>query len=249
MTHEGLTGIIFDSLGYRLLGRLFLAAGDGPKPTAVILHGLAGIEQNHDLAFALRDHGWNAAIFHYRGCWGSAGTYNFSTLPEDVRACLDYLSAGVHPEIDVERIVLIGHSMGGWAAVMAAVDARARAVATIAPVVRPAELHFDQTPEVYAPWLTGLSNETFARQWQALQADPRSDTTLHAGQIAPRPLLVIHARYDRVVPVTQGLALYDASQEPHRVIIDEEGNHSFVWRRDWLGQQLLDWLDGLALGG
>ena len=50
MSHQGQTGVYFDSGGYRLLGTLFLARGDAPKPTAVILHGIPGIEKNHDLA-------------------------------------------------------------------------------------------------------------------------------------------------------------------------------------------------------
>src|SRR5690242_5097881 len=106
MPHEGQAGIYFDSQGYRLLGRIFLAQGDEPKPTALILHGLPGIEQNYDIAFALRDHGWNAVIFHYRGCWGSAGVYNFPTLADDAHACMDYLSSGAHPQVDAGKLVL-----------------------------------------------------------------------------------------------------------------------------------------------
>ena len=84
--HEGQTGVYFDSGGHRLLGTLFLAQGDEPGPTAVILHGVPGIEKNYDLAHALRDHGWNSLIFHYRGCWGSERTYALKTIPHDVHA-------------------------------------------------------------------------------------------------------------------------------------------------------------------
>ena len=65
MTHSGQTGILIPSQGYDLLGTLFLAPGDKPKPTAVLLHGIPGIEKNYDLALNLRNHGWNALIFHY----------------------------------------------------------------------------------------------------------------------------------------------------------------------------------------
>ena len=50
MPHQGQIGVYFDSEGHRLLGTLFLARGDAPKPTAVILHGIPGVEKNHDLA-------------------------------------------------------------------------------------------------------------------------------------------------------------------------------------------------------
>jgi hypothetical protein len=244
--HDGQTGITFDSHGYRLLGRLFLAPGDDPKPTALLLHGLPGIEQNYDLAFALRDHGWNAVIFHYRGCWGSAGVYNLASLPDDVRACLDYLSTGAHPQVDVSRLVLIGHSMGGWTAVMAAAhDERARAVATISAVVTPGLLAFDQEPQEYVPWLPGLTNSDFVAQWRALGADPRWIATMHASQIAPRPLLVIHSALDAVVPVSHGRLLYDSARDPRQLVVHEEADHTFSWHRAWLREQIITWLDGL----
>jgi len=49
MEHEGRMGVYFDSGGNRLLGTLFLARGDDPKPTAILLHGCPGIEKNEDL--------------------------------------------------------------------------------------------------------------------------------------------------------------------------------------------------------
>jgi hypothetical protein len=248
MSHTGQTGIYFDSNGYRLLGRLFLAPGDDPKPTAVLLHGLPGIEQNHDLAFALREHGWNAVIFHYRGCWGSAGVYNFGSLPDDVRACLDYLSSGENPQVDAGRLVVVGHSMGGWAAVIeAAADERARAVAVIGPVVESGALTFDQHPEEYVPWLPGLSEAEFGGQWRALASDPRWNAVTCAPQIAPRPLLIVHAAPDDVVPVAQARLLYDAARDPRRMILHDEANHSFTGHRPWLRQQIITWLDGLRL--
>ena len=37
--HDGITGVTFTSDGHRLLGTLYLARGDEPKPTALLLHG------------------------------------------------------------------------------------------------------------------------------------------------------------------------------------------------------------------
>ncbi|HJZ24659.1 MAG TPA: hypothetical protein VJ370_00135, partial [Streptosporangiaceae bacterium] len=77
--HEGITGVTFDSDGHRLVGILYLARGEEPKPTVLLLHGCPGLEKNLDLAARLRDRGWNALLFHYRGCWGSAGRYDLRT--------------------------------------------------------------------------------------------------------------------------------------------------------------------------
>src|SRR3990172_9945581 len=104
MPHQGQDGIYFDSGGHRLLGTLFLACGDKPKPSVILLHGVPGIEKNFDLAHNLRTYGWNSLIFHYRGCWGSEGRYTFKTIPDDVIAALDFLCTGSYPQIDTSRL-------------------------------------------------------------------------------------------------------------------------------------------------
>ena len=116
--HDGITGVTFTSDGHRLLGTLYLARGSEPKPTALLLHGCPGLQQNGDLAVALRDRGWNSLIFHYRGSWGSGGRYDLRTVPADVTAAVDHISSGAYPPVDPRRLAVIGHSLGGWAAIL-----------------------------------------------------------------------------------------------------------------------------------
>ena len=101
----------------------------------LLLHGCPGLEKNLDLAVRLRDRGWNSLLFHYRGCWGSAGRYDLRTIPRDVTAAVDYLAG--YPRVDPGRIAVLGHSMGGWAAlVTAAAEPRLRAVAVYGAAAR-----------------------------------------------------------------------------------------------------------------
>jgi uncharacterized protein len=103
----------------RMFGVLYRAAGGDPHPTVVLLHGLPGFEQNADLGQTLRRAGWNVLIFHYRGAWGSEGTFSFGNCVEDVHAALEYLRAPENAArlgVDPRRLALIGHSMGGWLA-------------------------------------------------------------------------------------------------------------------------------------
>ena len=58
----------------------------------LLLHGCPGLEKNLDLAARPRDRGWNALLFHYHGCWGSAGRYDLRTIPDDVTGAVDYLT-------------------------------------------------------------------------------------------------------------------------------------------------------------
>src|SRR5260370_37099109 len=89
--HDGITGVTFTSDRHRLLGTLYLARGSEPKPTALLLHGCPGFQQNGDLPVAPGDRGWNALIFHYPGSRGSGGRY---ALPG---GAAEGAAAGDHP--------------------------------------------------------------------------------------------------------------------------------------------------------
>jgi uncharacterized protein len=118
-----LVEITVPSHGVQLLGAFYLASGAGPHPTAIIYHGFPGYEHNLDLAQALRRAGYNVLAVHYRGSWGGAGIFSFQHVIEDADAEVSWITS---PEVmakyrvDPSRIIVIGHSMGGYAALSAA---------------------------------------------------------------------------------------------------------------------------------
>jgi uncharacterized protein len=96
----------------------YLAGGVGPHPTFVLLHGFPGNEQNLDLAQAIRRAGWNVLTLHYRGSWGSPGIFSIAHVLEDTDAAVAFVrrpDTAAEFGIDPRRIVLGGHSMGGFA--------------------------------------------------------------------------------------------------------------------------------------
>ncbi len=245
MAQAGLTGITFASGEYTLLGTLYMAQGEDPKPTAIILHGVPGIEKNYDIALFLRDKGWNSLIFHYRGCWGSDGVYDFEHIPLDVKAAIDHLSSGAYPMVDVSRgFTLIGHSMGGWAAVLtAADDQRVKEVVVYGAVCDPRDFTWTTTivAAEYTPWLPGYSAEAFISDWQAL--DETFTPTEQVHRISPRPLLIIHGNNDTVVPPFQADALHRNADDDHTTLLTHpEAEHSFEWQRGWLLSTVWAWL-------
>lgn len=116
-------GLVVESHGSKLFGRLLLPAFDDLDSTCslvLMLHGYPGVEQNIDIAQLLRMAGYAVVHFSYRGVWGSHGEYCLSHLIEDTFAVMSYIRERasawrVHPE----KIYLLGHSMGGFAAVNA----------------------------------------------------------------------------------------------------------------------------------
>ncbi|WP_257550665.1 S9 family peptidase [Sphingopyxis sp. DBS4] len=109
--------------GVEINGVVYVAAGAGPHPTAVLCHGLPGLEKNLDLAQAIRRAGWTVITFNYRGSWGSPGDYRLAGNLDDTDAVLAFARDPANAaklRIDPARLVVIGHSMGGWVTALTA---------------------------------------------------------------------------------------------------------------------------------
>src|SRR4051812_2715094 len=115
--------VVLASHGSNLLGVFYLAAGSGPHPTAIVMHGFPGYEQNLDIAQTLRRAGWNVMAVPYRGTGGVKGSFSFAHVVEDADAEVAFLldpAIQAKYRIDPQKIALVGHSMGGFAVASAA---------------------------------------------------------------------------------------------------------------------------------
>lgn len=125
------------SHGDAMNAMVYLPGGAGPHPVVVLLHGFPGNEQNLDLAQAMRRAGWAVITFHYRGSWGSAGSFTFDGAGDDGTAAIAWLrdpAIAQHLRLDPQRVVVAGHSMGGYvAAQMCATQAQLLGCVLIAP--------------------------------------------------------------------------------------------------------------------
>ena len=84
-------GLRIPSGGAQMNAMVYVPAGKGPHPVVVLLHGFPGNEQNLDLAQSLRRAGWAVVTFHYRGSWGSEGTFTFDGAIEDTAAVIAWV--------------------------------------------------------------------------------------------------------------------------------------------------------------
>ncbi len=124
--------VSFVSDGLRLSGVLHLLEERGRRPAFLVLHGFGG---NKDSATALASAkllaalGYVALRFDMRGCGeseGARGRVICLEQVEDTKAALSFLAA--RPEVDPQRVAVMGHSFGAAVAVYAAgVDPRVAA--------------------------------------------------------------------------------------------------------------------------
>jgi pimeloyl-ACP methyl ester carboxylesterase len=149
---------------------VYIAAGPGPHPVVILLHGFPGNERNLDLAQDMRRAGWDVLYFNYRGSWGTPGAFSFAHSIEDTAAAVAYLR---QPEVakslrlDPNQIVLIGHSMGGFMTVeAAAADPAIKAFATISAADMAGRMQAllgkEQRTTAIAAMASGLADEGMA---------------------------------------------------------------------------------------
>lgn len=237
--------------GVEINGVAYLAAGKGPHPTLVLMHGLPGNEKNLDLAQAVRRAGWNAVTFNYRGSWGSPGSFRFSNNLEDARAVLAYLrsdAAARRLRGDPTRIVIAGHSMGGW---VAAKTGAADPALSGTILISAANMGSDYG-ETHEQALAGMAEnmESLASTTPALMVEElereraRFDWTPRASDLAKSPLLILSSD-DGLGPMTDALAtkVRGAGGSVHSVHVATD--HGWSDRRIRLQSEVIRWLAAL----
>lgn len=247
----------FEIAGDRVNGIVYLANGPGPHPTVVLLHGFPGNERNLDLAQDLRREGFNVLFFHYRGAWGSEGEYSLPHVIEDVAGAAAYLRANAATlRVDPARILLVGHSMGGFAALQGgARDPAIKCLAGIAPAEMGAiAAQLEQSPEGAAGFaayadqldmLEGLDGKEFVAD--ILANRDTYDLAKLAPQMVGKSILIVLGDKDTDIPKPMAMtAAYKATKGVKVSGVELSGDHSFSWSRKELSDTVIDWAKGCA---
>lgn len=247
------------SHGAQLNALMYIAAGAGPHPTVLLLHGFPGNEKNLDVAQTLRRAGYNVLYFNYRGSWGSPGQFSFTHCIEDVNAATAYLRVPANAmklRVDSANLILIGHSMGGFMARYAgAQDPAIKAVGLISAAdmgvdtiesipsaargnaVDPIANRF--AAEGMAP-LAGTSPKSLAEEAVA-NADAWNVPSL-APKLASRPVLVITSD-DGLAPSNDAfVAALKKAGSTRITMLHVATDHAYSDHRIALEAAILNWL-------
>ena len=247
-----------DSRGSQLNFLMYLAQGQGPHPTVVLLHGYPGNEKNLDLAQALRRAGINVLFFNYRGSWGSQGNYSVSNSLQDVHSALAFLrtdEAITELRVDAERIAVIGHSFGGFMALIVAADDEAiECVVSIAGYnLGAAGKEARASTEFAAAFAVGLDGGTGPLRGtsgrvlvEEVMAHAEAwDLLAHVPSLAQRHLLLVAGSRDQVATLADNhsplVSTLRESGARHLSEVVLDADHSFAGQRIALARAVIAW--------
>jgi pimeloyl-ACP methyl ester carboxylesterase len=239
--------------GVKINGVAYVAAGPGPHPVFILLHGLPGNEKNLDLAQTVRRAGWTAITFNYRGSWGSPGQFRFANNLADADAVIAFLKDTATVRwlgLDTTRMVLAGHSMGGWVTVLTAshhpelVGAVLLSAADMGSRTDGRRDRLVRTMADNMESLAGVTPESMADEiiskgahWRFADAEPG---------LAHLPLLVLTAN-DGLAPASDSLVVALRALGNDRITtLHEPTDHSWSDRRIELESTVINWLDALS---
>jgi pimeloyl-ACP methyl ester carboxylesterase len=235
-----------------------LAAGAGPKPTMVLLHGLPGNEQNLDLAQAVRRAGWNVLTLHYRGSWGSPGRFTLAGAGEDVDAAMAFLrqpDTVAQYGIDPRRIVIAGHSMGGFfAARHAAAHGDVAGVVLLDPwnigaTGKDVSAHPETRQDAIAGMGDDFGNSLAGTDAARLMAEVERhaqdwDLVDTAPALAKVPVLIVAAEHGNAAQVAPLAAALKGQRGAQVQAVTLPSDHAFADRRIGLASITVEWLAG-----
>lgn len=192
--------------GLRLGGWFVPASGGGPA--VLICNGNGGDRLlRAPLAAALSSAGLSVLLFDYRGYGENPGCPTEDGLAADARAARAFLAA--RPDVDPDRIVYFGESLGAAVAIRLALESPPAAL-----VLRSPFTSLSEVGRLHYPWLPVA----------AVLAD-RYPSIDRIGRVGA-PLLVIAGDRDTIVPAKLSRKLYDSASEPKQFVLVPDADHN-----------------------
>ena len=208
-------GLPYEEARFGPNGRLrgWFIPGSGTSPITFLWFQGNGGNMSHRLELLRRlrnELDVNVFIFGYQGYGLSEGRPSEVATQADARAALAYVRG--RGDVDAERLVYYGKSLGAAVAVELATEAPPHRL-----VVQSAFTSIADMAAIHYPFLRPLRGRLRTHY----------PTIERIGRVAA-PVLVVHGERDEVTPIAHGRALYEAAAEPKRLLIIPGARHNDV---------------------
>ena len=254
------------------------------RPAFIVLHGFGGNKDGHGQGVVARqftEWGYVTLRIDFRGCGESEGERGRIICLDqvaDTRNALSYLA--VRPEVDPERIALVGSSFGAAVVVFTGgADRRVAAViscggwgdgerkfrgqhptpeawAKFTGMLEEGKRHRERTgkslmvprydivpiPEKLRNRMSQGSIMEFPAETAQSMNDFRADDQV--GNIAARPLLLLHSASDSVTPTYESIEMFKRAKQPAELHLLSDIDHfTFSEENPRLTRIVADWLE------
>ncbi|WP_108803691.1 bifunctional alpha/beta hydrolase/OsmC family protein [Aquimarina sp. Aq107] len=235
--------------GQILSGRLELPADQHPHNFALFAHCFTcnkNLGAVRNISRALTSQGFGVLRFDFTGLGESEGDFadtNFSGNVEDLIAAADFLAK----EYQAPSL-LIGHSLGGAAAIFAATKINSiNAVATVGAPSDPTHVQHllkSGLPEIEANGkaVVNLSGRDFTIKKQFLEDLENKSLPLVAKNLN-KALLVLHSPQDTTVGIKNAEEIYHAAKHPKSFVTLDGADHLLMRKEDslYVGKVIAGW--------
>lgn len=201
------------------LNAWFMPAQGKSKGTVLFLHGNAENISTHFRSLIwLPAQGYNVLALDYRGYGASDGVATLAGVQMDIDAAMRSLLT--HKNVEPNKIVMLGQSLGGALAIYYAAHGSCRDNLRALVV----DSAFSDYRQIAHEKLAGLAI-TWPVQWLPWLVIDNDYAPYDSVPALAMPLLFIHGEKDRVVPLQHTVRMYDKAVGAKELLIVQGADH------------------------